>query len=126
MTEQEETPRRLALPGWCALAAGGAAAGIGIVALVALHDPAPAPARFTVTTGAEEATPAKADPLMAELLRCRDLPAGSDDATCREAWEVNRRRFMGETRSYVAPASSAPLPATAPVLTPIPSPAAER
>ena len=126
MTEQEETPRRLVLPGWRALAAGGAAAGVGIVALVALHDPAPDPSRFIVSTAAEEPVPANADPLMAELLRCRDLPAGSDDAACREAWEVNRRRFMGETRSYVAPTASAPLPATAPLPTPIPSPAAER
>jgi conjugative transfer region protein TrbK len=125
MTEQAEAPRRPALPGWRALAAGGAAASVGIVALVALHDPAPSPPRFTVTTGTEEPTPAKADPLMAELLRCRDLPAGSDDAACREAWEVNRRRFMGETRSYVAPTDSAPLPVAAPLATPIP-PAAER
>lgn len=126
MTEEQAPRRRFVLPGWRALAAGGAAAGLGIVALVALHDPAPAPARFTVITGADASSPAKPDPLMAQLLRCRDLPAGSDDAVCREAWEVNRRRFMGETRSYVAPVAAASLPAMAPIPSPTPSPAAER
>jgi glutathione S-transferase len=51
MTEEETIRRRFVLPGWRALAAGGVAGGLGIVALVALHDPAPAPARFTVITG---------------------------------------------------------------------------
>ncbi len=125
MTEEQAPQRRFVLPGWRALAAGGAAAGLGIVALVALHDPAPAPARFTVTTEQEEPLPAKVDPLMAELLRCRDLPAGSDDAVCREAWEVNRRRFMGETRSYVPPVAAASLPGTAPIPSPARSQAAE-
>ena len=42
----------------------------------------------------------------AELLRCRSLAAETDDAACREAWEVNRRRFMGESRSYIPPATA--------------------
>jgi conjugative transfer region protein TrbK len=129
MIEEPVPQRRFVLPGWRALAAGGAAAGVGIVALLALlalRDPAPEPSRFAVTTGAEVSTSARVDPLMAELLRCRELPAGSDDAACREAWEVNRRRFMGETRSYVAPVAAASLPATAPIPSPTPSPAAER
>jgi conjugative transfer region protein TrbK len=125
MIEEQPPQRRFVLPGWRALAAGGIVAGVGIVALVALRDPAPEPSRFTVTTGAEVSTSATVDPLMAQLLRCRDLPAGSDDAACREAWEVNRRRFMGETRSYVPPMDAASLPATAPIPSPAPSQAAE-
>ncbi len=50
---------------------------------------------------------------MAELLRCRTLPAGSTDAACEQAWEVNRRRFLGESRSYVGPRAAAPSPSTA-------------
>lgn len=125
MTEEQSPQRRFVLPGWRALAAGGAAAGLGIVALVALHDPATEPSRFTVINGADASSSAKVDPLMAELLRCRDLPAGSDDAVCREAWEVNRRRFTGETRSYVAPVAAASPPATAPIPSPAPFHAAE-
>ena len=78
-----------------------------VVHALALHQPAPPASRFAVAAG-EDNTPAPAatDPLMAELLRCRSLPAGTDDAACREAWEVNRRRFMGETRTYIPPATA--------------------
>ena len=88
------------------------AAVIGVAALVAFQDPAPPSSRFTVAAGEEMSRPAPTDPLMAELLRCRTLPAGSDDAACQTAWEVNRRRFTGESRSYVAPPNSAPTPAS--------------
>ncbi|QKR98314.1 putative entry exclusion protein TrbK-alt [Sphingomonas sp. CL5.1] len=76
-----------------------------MVVLVALHESAPPASRFAVLMG-EENPPAHAstDPLMAELQRCRALAAGTDDAACREAWEVNRRRFMGESRIYIPPA----------------------
>jgi len=102
MTEQEQQRRRFVLPGWRMLAIGAAVAGTGVIALVALHQPAPSASRFAVSMG-EDNTRAQAstDPLVAELLRCRSLAAGTDDAACQKAWEVNRRRFMGESGSYV-------------------------
>ena len=105
MTEEQAPPRRPIWPGWRAIAIGGAVAVAGISALVTPHGTAPPGPRFAVGVAELENAPARAavDPLMAELLRCRSLPAGSDDVTCREAWEVNRRRFMGESRTYVAP-----------------------
>lgn len=107
--EQEQSHRRqtLVMPGWRAMAIGGIAAGLAIVALVALRDPAPSSARFVVTNQQDATSSATTDPLMAELLRCRSLPAGSDDAGCRTAWEVNRRRFLGESRSLIVPPSPA-------------------
>jgi len=109
MTKREPPRRRFILPGWRTLAIGAGVAGTGVVALVALHQPTPPASRFAASVG-EDTTPAPAptDPLMAELLRCRSLVARTDDATCRKAWEANRRRFMGESRSYVPPASSIP------------------
>lgn len=71
--------------------------------MVALSDPAPPAAHFAVGEAPDAAAPASADPLRAELARCRTRPADSDDARCQAAWEVNRRRFMGESRSYVRP-----------------------
>lgn len=108
MTEERASSRRSLWPSWRAIAIAAAAAVTGIAALIALHDSAPPPPRFTVGPVGEDAvaTQVATDPLMAELLRCRSLPAGSDDAACREAWEVNRRRFMGESRTYVAPTSA--------------------
>lgn len=108
MTEEQAPPRRPVWLGWRVIAIGGGVVVAGISALVALHDTAPPGPRFAVGAAEQEdATPwLAADPLMAELLRCRSLPAGSDDAACREAWEVNRRRFMGESRSYVAPVAA--------------------
>jgi conjugative transfer region protein TrbK len=107
MTEQEQPSRRFVLPGWRTLAIGAAVAGTGVVALVALHEPAPPTSRLAVSVGEENVLArATSDPLMAELLRCRSLPAGTDDAACREAWEVNRRRFMGESRAYIPPATA--------------------
>lgn len=89
------------------LATGGGAAGLGIVALVALHDPAPPLSGFAVVGGGGNApAPAPTDPLAAELSRCRSIPAGTDDPACREAWEVTRRRFVGESRSYVPPTAT--------------------
>lgn len=112
MTEEHETPRRFVRPGWRAIGAAATAAVVGVAALVAFQDPAPPPSRFTVAAGEEVSRPIQTDPLMAELLRCRSLPAGSDDAACQAAWEVNRRRFTGESRSYVAPPNSASTPAS--------------
>lgn len=82
------------------------AAGIpiaGFAAMIALRAPGGEDSRFTIS----ESEPAKArrtiDPLMAELERCRTLPADAVDDRCRAAWEVNHRRFMGESRSLVLP-----------------------
>lgn len=114
MTEEQETHGSSAALNWRTVALAGALGGLSLAALVIFHDPAPPASRFTVAS-AEEATPAPPapDPLMAELMRCRSLPAGSDDAACRAAWELNRRRFMGESRSLVVPAPIPSDPASA-------------
>ena len=109
MTEEQGPRRRPALPKWPTLVIGAIGVGTvaGMVGLIALRDPVPSAPRFAVA--ADDAPPAPsvgADPLMAELLRCRTLPAGSTDAACEQAWEVNRRRFLGESRSYVPPRAS--------------------
>lgn len=49
--------------------------------------------------------PVRRSPVEAELLRCRDIGmAALNDASCREAWAENRRRFFGNDR----PAAAAP------------------
>lgn len=116
MSEEQASPRRPHLPTWPTWAIGaiGVGAVAGMIGLIALRDPAPSAPRFAVA--ADDAPPAAAsgrDSLMEELLRCRTLPAGSTDAACEEAWEVNRRRFLGESRSYFAPRAAARSPAAA-------------
>jgi len=101
--------RPLARIGWRSATAASGAAAVGIIALVALAAPAPQPPRYTIEDSQETAEPVEVDPLRAELTRCRTLPANTDDARCTAAWEVNRRRFMGESRSYVAPVEPPPL-----------------
>lgn len=100
--------RPLAGIGWRSAAIASGVGTLGIVALVALADPAPSPPRLRVVDSSEAAGTTKTDPLRVELARCRTLPANVDDARCNAAWEVNRRRFMGESRSYVAPIEPAP------------------
>lgn len=95
--------RPLAGMSWRSVAIAGGAAAIGIIALVAVADPAPQLARYTIGDSREMAGAVQADPLRTELARCRTLLANTDDARCSAAWEVNRRRFMGESRSSVAP-----------------------
>lgn len=114
MTEPREqrAQRPLAEISWWSAAIASAAAAIGIVTLVALADPAPQSAHYAVEESTEVATTVQADPLRGELARCRTLPANTDDARCSAAWEVNRRRFMGESRSYVAPAKPVPIEPT--------------
>jgi len=111
MTEEQppKAASRFAALSWRTAAIAAGAASIGIVALAALGDAASPPSHYRVEdrTEAEDAT--RGDPLLAELARCRALPADTDDALCRAAWEVNRRRFLGESRSYVAPAEPRPL-----------------
>jgi conjugative transfer region protein TrbK len=88
--------------------------------MVALSDSAPPAAHYAIGEAPDAPAPASADPLQAELARCRTLLGGGDDARCQAAWEVNRRRFMGESRSYVAPLEPAPIEA-APVDSPTPA-----
>lgn len=120
MTEEQAPRRRPASPKWPTLAIGAIGVGTiaGMIGLIALRDPVPSAPRFAVA--ADDASPAPSaggDPLMEELLRCRALPAGSTDAACEQAWEVNRRRFLGESRSYVAPRPAA---ASSPAVSQIP------
>ncbi len=96
------------------------AATVGALALVAITDTAPPAAHYTVGEAPDGSAPVTTDPLRAELVRCRTLPANRDDARCQAAWDVNRRRFMGESRSFVTPVEPAaiepaPLPAPATV-----------
>ena len=101
---EEEPHRRLPRPGWGSIATGAIVGGIGVAAMIMLHEPASPRSHFIVTTKTKSArTQTRTDPLMAELLRCRSLPAGKDDAACREVWEISRRHFTGESRSYIAP-----------------------
>lgn len=120
MTEGQNTKARsrLASIGWRSVAIAAAAAVTGIGALVVLGDPAPQGPRYTVGESQDPPTPSTDDPLRVELARCRSLPADTDDALCRAAWEVNRRRFMGESRGLVVPVEPAPMaaPAPAPIL----------
>ncbi|KRB86721.1 hypothetical protein ASE00_08560 [Sphingomonas sp. Root710] len=121
MTEEEQPAkprRRFAALGWRSAAIAAAAATTGVAVLITLSGAQPPAAHYRVgdTTG-EPAKP-NVDPLLAELTRCRTLPADTDDARCRAAWEVNRRRFMGESRSLVVPVEPAPIePAPANPLT---------
>lgn len=99
------------------MAMAAAVATTGTLAMVALSDPAPPAGHYAIAESADLLPAANADPLRTELIRCRSLPADSADARCQAAWEVNRRRFMGESRSYVppiAPQAIEPAPVPAP------------
>jgi len=110
--------RRGAALGWRSAAIAAAAATMGIAALIAFREAEPPAAHYRVGDTTDERATPNVDPLLAELTRCRTLPADTDDARCRAAWEVNRRRFMGESRSLVVPVEPAPIePAPADPLT---------
>ena len=79
----------------------------GMAAAVALRAPAGEESRFTVSEGREGRVDRPADPLAAELARCRTVDAGTVDARCRAAWEANRRRFFDGNRSPVPPQADA-------------------
>jgi len=106
--------RRLPRLGWRSVAIAAAVATTGVVALVAMRDQTPPASRYAVGDGPDTAAPADADPLRIELARCRTLPADTVDARCQAAWEVNRRRFMGESRTYLPPADRQPVGSAAP------------
>ncbi|UAK23811.1 putative entry exclusion protein TrbK-alt [Sphingomonas nostoxanthinifaciens] len=108
--------------GWRSIAIAGSAATVGIAALIALNDPLPSASHYVVGEAAEVTPAADVDPLRAELARCRALPTGTTDERCQAAWEVNRRRFMGESRSYVRPVEPPaiePAPAVATTIAPL-------
>ena len=116
--QQDQAARgRFASFGWRSVAIAGAAAATGIVALVALSDRAPQRARYAVGESQDGPAVDDQDPLRAELTRCRTIAATADDGRCQAAWEVNRRRFMGESRSFIAPGD--PVRAASPVPVPV-------
>jgi conjugative transfer region protein TrbK len=81
---------------------------LGIAALLALREPAPSDPRYSVTDSRETESKRARDPLAAELARCRTLAADQVDERCQAAWETNRRRFYGESRSLVIPKADVP------------------
>ena len=98
---------------WRGLAVAGVIGAAGTLALAALHRPAGPESRFAVVEQTAASAAAPADPLMAELIRCRALPPQADDPACRAAWDENRRHFFGERRATRVPGD--PLPASAPI-----------
>jgi conjugative transfer region protein TrbK len=73
-----------------ALVAGVMAATAIKLALDERPLPAPRPAPATKQEDA--------DPLRAELARCRGLAADEEDEDCEAAWEEHRRRFFARGR----------------------------
>ena len=106
--------------GWRSAAIAAAVGVTGTAALLALSDPAPETSSYAVGNSDAVSVASAVDPLRGELARCRTLSATSDDARCQAAWEVHRRRFMGESRSVTLP----PVPMTAP--RPLPTTVTER
>lgn len=80
-----------------------AAAVAGCFAIIGLNETAGDRSRYAIVEDALPPGPVPVDPLRGELIRCRGLPANADDARCRAAWEINRRRFLGESRSLILP-----------------------
>ena len=128
MTEQgrEEEGQALSEPGsrpWRGITAAASVAVFGIALTAALHAPSGDRSRYIAAeSDVRPALPSAADPLLAELVRCRALPPQTDDAGCRAAWEKNRRRFFGERRATRVPGE--PLPAYTPIPAPGSAPAA--
>ena len=91
----------------------------GTAAIVALHGNASEAPRYRAVdvTGSEQQ--ASADPLMAELIRCRALPPQASDPSCERVWDENRQRFFGEARATRVPGD--PLPGFAPIPAPAPA-----
>lgn len=99
--EGKAAPSRLRR--WRGIVAASVVAVAGTLAVAALHRPAVEDGRYTVVE--EQASPviATIDPLRAELVRCRALPPGGEDAACRIAWGESRRRFFGEAGTSRVP-----------------------
>lgn len=81
---------------------------IGFAAMIGLRVPADEESRYAITDSSPENPARPVDPLKAELERCRTVSADTVDERCRVAWEVNRRRFLGESRSLALPPAHAP------------------
>lgn len=116
MSEQvreEPRPARLVVRRWRGIAIAVVIVVTGAMAIVELHRPAGTDSRYNVVEQATAEAVGPPDPLMAELIRCRALPPQIDDATCRAAWDENRRRFFGESRATRVPGD--PMPAYAPI-----------
>ena len=117
MTEEPDQTRplslalgRMVMRRWRPIAITVLTVSVGIAAMIGLRQPAAPSSRFAVDDSAPAPQRRPEDPLRAELIRCRSLPANADDARCRAAWEINRRRFHGENRSGILP----PLPPAPP------------
>lgn len=93
----------LASSRWRPLAVAALTLTIGVAAMIGLREPAAPSSRYVIGESGSAPQHRAEDPLRAELIRCRGLPANVDDARCRAAWEVNRRRFFGESRSLILP-----------------------
>lgn len=91
-----------------ALAIAAAIPIAGFAAMIALRSPAGEDSRYAIVDSRPESTERPVDPLKAELERCRTVTPETVDDRCRVAWEVNRRRFLGESRSLVLPPAQAP------------------
>lgn len=86
----------------------------GMAAAVALRAPPGEDSRFTVGEGRDGKSVRSADPLAAELARCRTAAAHAVDERCQRAWEIHRRRFFGESGRLNMPEAAAPAPPPAP------------
>jgi conjugative transfer region protein TrbK len=80
----------------------------GFAAMIGLRSPAGEESRYAIGDSGPERAERPVDPLKAELERCRTVTAETVDERCRAAWEINRRRFFGESRSLVLPPAQAP------------------
>ncbi len=105
---------------WAPIA--GAVIVLAIGSAVAFDRPAPQ-GSYTLVQRDGVTMPRDGNPLDAELIHCRGLPANDDDPACAAAWEASRREFFGEPAVFDGAAT--PLPSfrvtaarTAPVQTP--------
>lgn len=95
-----------------ALAIAAAIPVVGLAAMIGLRTPTE-DSRYAITESRPAPEQRVADPLVAELERCRTVTPDMVDERCRVAWEVNRRRFLGESRSLILRAPETPAtPAT--------------
>lgn len=129
MSEEQPAKDRLRIAalGWRSLAIAGAAASTGLTVLIARGDAPPPAEHYRVADADADPARPSVDPLVAELARCRSLGGDTADARCRLAWEVNRRRFMGESRSLTVEVEPKPTdPSIAAANGTVPSPSRER
>lgn len=99
-------PRRF---GWRTLAIAAAVGVAGFAAVLARHALVRPAAHYAVVEDDTAPAASPPDALSVELSRCRSLEPGTDDASCRAAWDASRRRFFGDARPVGAapPANAA-------------------